>query len=116
MNGFKKLLDALTNYNAEDSYQDEELGQNVKTPEAPKKCYRVFEVEGNASDLLEIGQNGEMKQTRLFYLLPEDEGEDCETIDITITSTNPSGKFPIFDRLLGKKIKISVDLVSDEKN
>ena len=72
---------------------------------------KVITVEGNADDLLEISNNGEMKQTRLFYLLPDNLDENNETLDLTITSTNPYKSFPIFDKLLNKKIKITVEII-----
>lgn len=72
---------------------------------------KVIIVEGETNDLLEISNSGEMKQTRLFYLLPDNlEGND-ETLDLTITSTNPYKTFPIFDKLLDKKIKITVEII-----
>jgi len=73
----------------------------------------VIVAEGYADDLYEISNNGEMKQTRLFYLLPENLEENQETLDLSITSTNPYRSFPIFDKLLGKKIRISVDIIED---
>lgn len=77
-----------------------------------KKCENVITVEGNVNDLLEVSKSGEMKQTRLFYLIPENVEEDNEeTLDLTITSTNPFKTFPIFDKLLDKKIRISVDVI-----
>lgn len=72
---------------------------------------RVFSVEGNTNDLLSLSQNGEMKMTRLFYLMPENLEENTETIDVSITSTNPYKSFTLFDQLLGKKIRISVDIL-----
>jgi hypothetical protein len=71
----------------------------------------VIVAEGYANDLYEISHNGEMKQTRLFYLLPENLEENQETLDLTITSTNPYQSFPIFNKLLGKKIRITVDII-----
>lgn len=71
----------------------------------------IIEVEGYANDLLRISNNGEMKETRLFYLLPDSMEENQETLDLTITSTNPYQSFPIFNQLLGKKIRISVDII-----
>lgn len=77
-----------------------------------KKCENVITLEGNVNDLLEVSKSGEMKQTRLFYLIPENVEEDNEeTLDLTITSTNPFKTFPIFDKLLDKKIRISVDII-----
>ena len=71
----------------------------------------VITVEGSTNDLLNISKSGEMKQTRLFHLIPENLDENQETIDLCITSTNPYRSFPIFDELLDKKIRISVDIV-----
>lgn len=79
-----------------------------------EKEENVITVEGYTDDLLEVSKNGEMKQTRLFYLIPENIEEDNqETFDLTITSTNPYKSFPIFDGLLGKKIRISVDIINE---
>lgn len=76
-----------------------------------KKVKKVISVEGYADDLYEVSNNGEMKQTRLFYLIPENLEENQETMDLCITSTNPYHSFPIFDKLLGKKIRITVDII-----
>ena len=76
-----------------------------------KKVESVISVEGYADDLYEISKNGEMKQTRLFYVIPENLEENQETMDLCITSTNPYHSFPIFDNLLGKKIRITVDII-----
>ena len=54
-----------------------------------KKVENVISVEGYADDLYEISKNGEMKQTRLFYVIPENLEENQETMDLCITSTNP---------------------------
>lgn len=72
---------------------------------------KVIVVEGETNDLLEISNSGEMKQTRLFYLLPDNLEGNSETLDLTITSTNPYKTFPIFDKLLNKKIKITVEII-----
>ena len=76
-----------------------------------KKVENVISVEGYADDLYEISKNGEMKQTRLFYVISENLEENQETMDLCITSTNPYHSFPIFDNLLGKKIRITVDII-----
>ena len=73
----------------------------------------VITVEGYTNELLSVSNNGEMKQTRLFYLMPESEEENQETLDLMITSTNPYQSFPIFNELIGKKIRISVDIVEE---
>ena len=83
--------------------EEENVTDNVSTQ-------KVVIVEGETNDLLEISNNGEMKQTRLFYLLPDNLEGNNETLDLTITSTNPYKSFPIFDKLLNKKIKITVEI------
>lgn len=75
------------------------------------KAKTVMSVEGYANDLYAINSSASMKQTRLFMLLPEDLDPDKETLDLCITSTNPNGSFPIFDKLLDKKIRIRVDII-----
>lgn len=89
--------------------------ENKKENDNNEMAKNVITVEGNANDLFEISNNGEMKQTRLFFLLPESLEENSETLDLTITSTNPYHSFPIFDSLLDKKIRISVDIIGDEE-
>ncbi len=76
-----------------------------------KKAENIISVEGYTDDLYEVSSNGEMKQTRLFYVIPENLEENQETMDLCITSTNPYQSFPIFDNLLGKKIRISIDII-----
>ena len=73
----------------------------------------IITVEGYTNDLYSVNRNGDMKQTRLFYLIPEDMNGDSETIDLCITSTNPNKTFPIFDEMLDKKIKISVEIIEE---
>lgn len=87
--------------------------ENKFEKEEAKMCKNVIIAEGYADDLYEISNNGEMKQTRLFYLLPENLEENQETLDLVVTSTNPYHSFPTFDKLLGKKIRISVDIIED---
>ena len=71
----------------------------------------IVDVTGNANDLLEVSSSGELKQTRLFALMPENLSANGETFDICITSTNPHKEFPIFDKLLGKTINIKITIV-----
>lgn len=82
-----------------------------KTIKSKTKMENLLSVEGQADDLFEVSNNGDMKQTRLFYVIPENLEENQETIDLCITSTNPYHEFPIFNKLLGKKIRISVDII-----
>ena len=85
--------------------------ENKIEKEESKMSKNVIVAEGFANDLYEISNDGEMKQTRLFYIIPENLEENQETLDLAITSTNPYHSFPIFDKLLGKTIRRSVDII-----
>lgn len=83
----------------------------MKSPFKINRYKKFLKLEGKANDLLQISNNGEMKQTRLFYLMPENIEEDNqEVIDVTVTSTNPYKSFPIFDNIIGKKIRITIEV------
>ena len=71
---------------------------------------KIFlELTGNADDLLMVSDANMMKCTRLIKL-PDSMDINEEVIDVCITSTNPGkGEFPVFDKLLGRKIKITVE-------
>lgn len=72
---------------------------------------KVFlELEGNTNDLLMVNGDNSMKSTRLLWLNPESFDPDDEVVDLCITSTNMSGEHPLFDKLLDKKIKITVTI------
>lgn len=68
-------------------------------------------LEGNTDDLLMINSDNSMKATRLIRLDPKSSEINEEIIDLAITSTNMNGEHPMFDKILGKKIKISVDII-----
>lgn len=70
-----------------------------------------LELEGNANDLLMVNGDNSMKCTRLIKLDPTSLEIDEEIVDLCITSTNMSGEHPLFDKLLDKKIKITVEIV-----
>ena len=91
------------------------FGKKTLVVEEQENVKNVIKVEGNTDDLLDISRDGSMKQTRLFVLpLPENPEEDnAETLDLCITSTNPYHSFPIFDELMGKKIRITVDVIEE---
>lgn len=71
--------------------------------------------EGKTDDLLTVSQDDtiEMKNTRLLYFGDDKMNEDSEILDILITSTNIKGKHPIFDKMIGKEIKVIIELVDD---
>lgn len=70
-----------------------------------------LQIEGNANDLLMVNNDNSMKCTRLIQLEPDIKPEEDEILDICITSTNVYGEHPRFDELLGKKIRITVEII-----
>ena len=69
-------------------------------------------LEGNTNDLLLVNGDSSLKSTRLIKLDWNATSEmKEEIIDIAITSTNMMKEHPTFDKLLNKKIKISVDIL-----
>lgn len=74
------------------------------------KDYLVL--EGNTNDLLLVNGDSSLKSTRLIKLdLNATTEFNEEIIDLAITSTNMKREHPTFDKLLGKKIRISVDIL-----
>ena len=69
----------------------------------------ILELEGNVDDLLSVDNERNLKMTR-FVLDSDVEPDDEETVDVTITSVDPSRTHKIFnERLLNKKVKITVE-------
>lgn len=68
-------------------------------------------LEGNANDLLMVNSDNSMKCTRLIRLDPKSTEENEEIIDICVTSTNMYGEHPMFDKLLGKKIRMIIEIL-----
>ena len=67
--------------------------------------------EGNVDDLLYVSEDNVIKMTRLVnvdkYIDPESE----EVIDIALTSSNPKGEHSIFDKCLGKKMRVLINFI-----
>jgi len=70
-----------------------------------------LQLEGNANDLLMINNDNSMKCTRLIQLEPDIKPEEDEILDICITSTNVYGEHPRFDKLIGKKIRMTIETI-----
>ena len=69
----------------------------------------ILELEGNVNDLLSVDNDRNLKMTR-FVLDNNVEPDDEETVDVTITSVDPSRTHKIFNEgLLNKKVKITVE-------
>lgn len=71
----------------------------------------VFSVEGNTNDLLQVASGECMKRTNLVYINPISKEIGEEVITVSIDSTNEALTFPIFDKMIGKKIKVTVEVV-----
>ena len=52
-----------------------------------------------------------MKRTSLVYINPTSKEIGDEVITVSIDSTNEALTFPIFDKMIGKKIKVTVEVV-----
>jgi len=70
-----------------------------------------LQLEGNTNDLLMINNDNSMKCTRLIQLEPDIKPEEDEILDICITSTNVYGEHPRFDKLIGKKIRMTIETI-----
>jgi hypothetical protein len=69
----------------------------------------ILELEGNVNDLLSVDNERNLKMTR-FVLDSNVEPDDEETVDVTITSVDPSRTHKTFNEgLLNKKVKITVE-------
>lgn len=72
----------------------------------------VLQIEGNANDLLQVSSANNMKRTSLVYFNPQSMEIGEEVITLSIDSTNEALTFPIFDKLIGKKIRITVETLN----
>ena len=80
-----------------------------------KMNYNVFlQLEGNADDLLMINGDGSMKCTRLISLEPNIKPEEDEIIDICVTSTNVFQDHSKFNKLIGKKIRLTIETLEED--
>lgn len=71
----------------------------------------LLQIEGNTDDLLTVTPDGKYKSTRLIDL-PEDydNGEIC---DLSFTSTSMNKEFKTFDKIIGKKIRITLEYIDE---
>lgn len=71
----------------------------------------VLQVEGNTNDLLQISTANTMKRTSLVYINTVSREVGEEVITVCIDSTNEALTFPIFDKMVNKKIRITVETI-----
>lgn len=71
----------------------------------------IFQVEGNTNELLQVSAANTMKRTRFIYFNPQSTEIGEEVITVSIDSTNEALTFPIFDKMIGKKIRVTVETI-----
>lgn len=71
----------------------------------------IFQVEGNTNDLLQVSSEHNMKRTSLVHFNPISKEIGEEVITVSIDSTNESLTFPIFDEMVNKKIRVTVEVI-----
>lgn len=72
---------------------------------------RFIELVGDTSQFMIGNSDSTVKCTRLVDIDPNETNVDRELIDICITSTSMRGDHKIFNKLIGKKIRITVDIL-----
>ena len=70
-----------------------------------------FVLEGKTDDLLFVNGNGSIKATRFVRVDENTSIENDEIVDVAITSTSNNGKHELFDSLLGKTVRVTVEEV-----
>lgn len=65
-----------------------------------------LQLEGNANDLYK--NEGDYKSVTLV----DEECTGDEVLTVTVDSLNPKGDFPKFDKLLGKRIRMTVEILN----
>lgn len=68
-----------------------------------------FILEGKTDELLFVNANGSIKATRFVRVDENTSVENDEIVDVAITSTSNNGKHELFDKFLGKTVRITVE-------
>ena len=71
-----------------------------------------LQLEGYSDDLLMVNNDNSMKCTRLLRLEPDIKPDEDEILDICLTSTNIVGEHPKFDKIIGKKIRMTIEILN----
>lgn len=71
----------------------------------------ILQVEGYTNDLLQVAPANTMKRTSLVLINPQSREIGDEVITVCIDSTNEAMTFPIFDSMVGKKIRVTVETI-----
>ena len=73
-----------------------------------------LQAEGYTNDLLQVSGANNMKRTSLVYFNPQSMEIGEEVITLSVDSTNEALTFPIFDKLIDKKIRITVEVLDED--
>lgn len=80
-----------------------------------KKENVILQTEGYTNDLLQVSGKNNMKRTSLVYFNPQSMEIGEEVITLSVDSTNEALTFPIFDKLIDKKIRITVEVLDEDE-
>lgn len=87
--------------------------KNNKQHIKEKKMKKILECEGFANDLLDVSPDGTIKSANIVYLGPDPMEIESEIFHISITSSAMNGEHKIFDELLGKNVKVTIEIDED---
>lgn len=75
-----------------------------------KNCGKEkYTLQGNASDLFLVDETNNYQSIKLV-----DDIDDNYSVTLELTSVDPSGRHPLIDKYLGKKIEISIKILDEE--
>lgn len=83
---------------------------NNITTTLDRQFYHWLSLEGGTDELLSVSDDKSIKMTRLLKIDGDTDPETEEVFDISITSVNPNGDHAMFDRLLGRKIRVTIEV------
>lgn len=72
---------------------------------------KIFEVTGPVDDLLNVSPDGTMKCANLVHLGEDKMNGENEIFHFALTSTAMNGKHEVFDKIIGKNIKVTVEVL-----
>ena len=73
----------------------------------------VLECQGGVDDLLTVSPDGTMKCANVVYLGEDPMNQESEIFHISVCSAAMNGEHEVFDSMLGKQIKITVQILED---
>lgn len=72
---------------------------------------KILEAIGPVDDLLNVSPDGTMKCANVVFLGEDPMNPESETFHISITSMNQNKEHEVFDNMLGKTIKVTVETI-----